>query len=55
MQNLGHGLWSQDLCSETINVTPPAPRVTSVTFSYVLLNSWDETDRVSPKNCPFSG
>ena len=50
MQDSGRGLWSQDLCSDTINVTSPAARAGSVMFSDVLLNSWDETDRISPKN-----
>jgi len=33
MHDSGRGLWSQDLCSDTINVTPLAPRTRRVTFS----------------------
>jgi len=39
-----------ETCSNTINVTPPAPRARSVTFSYLLLNFWGEMDKVSPKH-----
>jgi len=33
MQDSGHDLWSQGLCSDTISVTPPALRTGSVTFT----------------------
>ena len=32
------------------DVTPPAPRAGSATFSYFLPNFWGETNGVSPKN-----
>ncbi|KAJ8444804.1 hypothetical protein Cgig2_014993 [Carnegiea gigantea] len=40
----------EDLIIHTLAATPPTLRVKSVTFPYVLLNSWDEMDKVSPKN-----
>jgi len=50
MQDSGRGLWSQDHCSDTINVTPQPLEPEALRSPNFLPNFWEETDRVSPEN-----
>jgi len=49
MQDLGRGLWSQDLALIPY-VTPLTLGLGVLLFSYFLLKFWGETDRILPKN-----
>jgi len=50
MQDSGYDLWSQDLCSDTINITPQPLGQKRYVFLTSYVNVWGETDKASPKN-----